>query len=158
MCVCAWLGVAGWGSRKDRGNGAGRGGGVGGVGRGSADGGRKLMDGYEEDFKCSQGEKKRPRENKAPKPLARRKAAAAQPEPRKPAHSYSQATPLLPSPHPSPTHRLFQKSTQTLRGLGRSIEVGITVGAALGWGGWGGWGGTSEISDLPPAVTAPSLC
>lgn len=68
---------------KDRGNGAGRGGkrGGGGVGGGSGDEGRKLMDGYQLDFKCLEGEKiiklkkiKRPRENKPPKPLADRKA------------------------------------------------------------------------------------
>lgn len=44
---------------------------------GSADGGRKLMDGYEKDFKCSEGERKKQNKTATPKPLARRKAAAA---------------------------------------------------------------------------------
>lgn len=128
---------------------------------GSADGGRKLMDGYEQDFKCSEGEKKgqeriKPRNLWPVVKLAQLKRNNR--NPRKPPRSaliMRQATPLPPPPppppppHPSPTHRLFQKSTQTLRGLRRSIEVGIAVGAAFGG---------SEISEPPPAVTAPSLC
>lgn len=70
---------------------------------GSADGGRKLMDGYEQDFKCSEGEKKGQERIKPrnlwpvvkPPQLKRNN-----PNPRKSAHSALIRRQAMPLPHP----------------------------------------------------------